>query len=117
MSKSSNKTKRKGEPCSLPFLYFKSEQAEKQEKMIYYINGENEIISSEAFINCGNEMRDRLCREYRELTLEEMIAMADEANTWDEYDPEWYEKIAELTELNINDYDDLSNLIKDAKKA
>lgn len=85
--------------------------------MIYYINEENDIISSEAFINCGNEMRDRLCKEYRELTLEEMIAMTNETNTWDEYDPEWYERIAELAELNIDDYDDLSDLIEDAKRA
>lgn len=85
--------------------------------MIYYINEENNIISSEAFINCGNEMRDRLCKEYRELTLEEMIEMADETNTWDEYDPEWYERIAELAELDIDEYDDLSDLIEDAKEA
>ena len=64
--------------------------------MIYYINDENEIISSEAFIDCGNEMRDRLRTEYRELTLDEMVKMADEADTWGEYDPEWYERIAEL---------------------
>lgn len=85
--------------------------------MIYYINEENDIISSEAFINCGNEMRDRLCKEYRELTLEEMVKMADEANTWDEYDPDWYDRIAELADLNIDDYDDLDNLIEDAKRA
>lgn len=85
--------------------------------MIYYINDENEIISSEAFINCGNETRDRLFREYRELTLEEMVKMADEANTWDEYDPEWYEHIAELADLSFDDYEDLGDLIEDAKRA
>lgn len=85
--------------------------------MIYYINDENDIISSEAFIDCGNEMRDRLCEEYRELTLEEMVKMADEASTWDAYDPEWYERIAELTNLNIDDYEDLDDLIEDAKRA
>lgn len=85
--------------------------------MIYYINNENEIISSEAFINCGNEMRDRLRAEYRELTLEEMVKMADEANTWDAYDPEWYERIAELAGLDIDAYDDPDDLIEDAKRA
>lgn len=85
--------------------------------MIYYINDENDIISSEAFIDCGNEMRDRLFREYRELTLEEMVKMADDANTWDEYDPDWYERIAELADLDIDDYDDPDDLIEDAKRA
>lgn len=85
--------------------------------MIYYINDENDIISSEAFIDCGNEMRDRLRAEYRELTLEEMVKMTDEANTWDEYDPDWYERIAELADLNIDDYDDPDDLIEDAKRA
>lgn len=85
--------------------------------MIYCINYENDMISSEAFINCGNEMRDRLYKEYRELTLEEMVKMADEANTWGEYDPDWYERIAELADLNIDDYDDLDDLIEDAKRA
>lgn len=85
--------------------------------MIYYINDENDIISSEAFIDCGNETRDRLCKEYRELTLEEMVKMADEATTWDAYDPEWYERIAELADLNIDDYEDLDGLIEDAKRA
>lgn len=85
--------------------------------MIYYINDENEIISSEAFIDCGNEMRDRLRTEYRELTLDEMVKMADEADTWGEYDPEWYERIAELADLNYDDYDDLDDLIEDAKRA
>ena len=85
--------------------------------MIYYINEENDIISSRAFENCGNEMRNRLFREYRELTLEEMIEIADETNTWDELDPEWYERIAELAGLDIDEYDDLSDLIEDAKVA
>lgn len=84
--------------------------------MIYYINDENDIISSQAFENCGNEMRNRLFREYRELTLEEMIEIADETNTWDELDPEWYERIAELAELDIDDYNDLYNFIEEAKE-
>ena len=84
--------------------------------MIYYINDEYDIISSEAFINCGNEMRDRLRAEYRELTLDEMVKMADEANTWDEYDPEWYERIAELANIDIDECDDLEELIENAKE-
>lgn len=61
-------------------------------------------------------MRNRLFREYRELTLKEMIEMADETNTWDELDPEWYERIAELTDLDLDDYNDLYNFIEEAKE-
>ena len=81
--------------------------------MKYYINDENEIISSEAFIDCGNEMRNRLNKEYRELTLEEMVKMTDDAPAWNCFEPEWYECMAEEAGLDLDDYNEIEEFIED----
>lgn len=69
-----------------------------------YTNNENKSIGVDVF------------KGYRGLTLEEMIKMTEEANSLDEYDYEWYARLSELAELNIDYYRDFKYLIKDAKQ-
>ena len=88
--------------------------------MKYYVNKKypKNFINSHAFMECGNEKREELIKAYRELTLKEMIDIADTTQSWNDLPPEWYEAIADEIGANINDerYSDLQELIDDAKK-
>lgn len=82
--------------------------------MRYYIEDnytnlfEADIISSDAFINCDNERRIELSREYRDIELEEMYQLINEADYWNDYDQAFYDNFFDgigKPELSTEDID------------
>lgn len=77
--------------------------------MTYYIEKdtnifEADLLSSDAFINCGNDKRKEYLEKYRAIEPQEMYQLIENANTWDTYDWDFYTEL--FTNLGI-DYEGL----------
>lgn len=51
--------------------------------MIYLSSDRTDFISSDAFIGCGNAVREDLFREYHEPTAQELYDFIESQPTWD----------------------------------
>ena len=65
-------------------------------KMIYLNSNRTEFIESDAFIACGNEVREELVREYHAPTAQELYDFLDGQPTWDSVPADAYEQLADL---------------------
>lgn len=87
---------------------------------MYYVskNDSKDFLSPVAFRHCGNSKRADLLKEYRALSLKEMVNIADAASAWTDLPEGWYVDIARAINVDIDDekYEDLENLIDDARE-
>lgn len=79
----------------------------------FYISEDGEIISSDAFIACGNERRKELGEKYSPIELEDMVRLTGESDSWDDFDEDWYIGMADAAGLNYEDYSDMFDLMDD----
>ena len=73
--------------------------------MIYLSSDRTEFIDSDFFVECGNEAREELSREYHEPTARELYDFLDGQPTWDSVPPDAYEQLADLCGVDIKQAD------------
>lgn len=77
----------------------------------YYINKEdNTIITSDAFIDCGNQTRKELLEKYEEMTARDMYDYIAELGAWDDIEAEAYEYLCDLLDLDYDEFEDPDKL-------
>ena len=73
--------------------------------MIYLSSDRTEFIDSDFFVECGNEAREELSREYHEPTAYELYDFIVRQPTWDSVPPDAYEQLADLCGVDIKQAD------------
>lgn len=77
----------------------------------YYINKEdNEIITNDAFIDCGNQTRKEFLEKYEEMTARDMYDYIAELGAWDDIEAEAYEYLCDLLDLDYGEFEDPDKL-------
>ena len=72
---------------------------------IFVLNDRTEFIDRDAFIACGNEVREELAREYHEPTARELYDFLDNQPTWDSVPADAYDQLADLCGIDIKQVD------------
>ena len=80
-------------------------------KMIYLNSDRTEFINNDAFIGCGNEVREDLNREYHAPTAHELYDFIDSQPTWDCVPPDAYDQLANLCGVGYTEEDSLETLM------
>ena len=78
---------------------------ERRNTMIYLNNDRTEFIDSDAFIACGNEVREGLNREYHAPTAQELYDFLDGQPTWDNVPTDAYDQLADLCGVGYTEED------------
>ena len=78
---------------------------ERRNTMIYLNSDRTEFIDSDAFIACGNEVREGLNREYHAPTAQELYDFIDSQPTWDSVPTDAYDQLADLCGVGYTEED------------
>ena len=73
--------------------------------MIYLNSDRTEFINNDAFIGCGNEVREELNREYHAPTAQELYDFLDSQPTWDSVPADAYDQLADLCGVSYTEED------------
>ena len=84
---------------------------ERRNTMIYLNSDRTEFIESDAFIGCGNEVREDLNREYHAPTAQELYDFIYSQPTWDCVPPDAYDQLADLCGIGYTEEDSLETLM------
>lgn len=79
--------------------------------MKFYINtAGDEIITSDAFVNCGNKARKELLEKYEEMTARDMYDYIAACAAWDDIEAEFVESLCDLLGLDYEEFQDPDEL-------
>lgn len=86
--------------------------------MMIYLNNDGDYITSDNFINCGNEQRDELSKVYHLPDGRELFNFLDNLDSWADVPGEAYGQLAELCGVEpVQEDEDPADFLERCEKA
>lgn len=84
--------------------------------MIYLNNDGTDYITSDNFVNCGNEQRDELSKVYHLPNGRELYNFLDSLNSWDDIPANVFQQLAEACGIEYDAKEEADELMERCEK-
>lgn len=85
--------------------------------MMIYLNNDGDYITSDNFINCGNEQRDELARCYHLPDGRELYNFLDSLDSWADIPTDVFQQLAEACGVEYDDQEEADDLMERCEEA
>lgn len=85
--------------------------------MMIYVNNDGDYITSDNFINCGNEQRDELSKVYHLPDGRELFNFLDNLDSWADIPADVFKQLAEACGVEYDDQEEADDLMEHCEEA